>query len=170
MVICYGAYGFGYIIPATFLPVMAKQIVSDPLLFGWAWPVFGLAAVGSTLIAQRVRRSLRAVWAACHLVMAVGVVVPFVVPGLAGIIVAALCVGGTFVVVTQVGLQEARAVAGTHARALIAAMTAAFALGQIAGPLLAGYWVNATGGFAGALMIAAALLVVSAIVLLRRQG
>ena len=168
MVICYGAYGFGYIIPATFLPVMAKQIVSDPLLFGWAWPVFGLAAVCSTLIAQRVRRSQRAVWAACHLVMAVGVVVPLVVPGLAGIIVAALCVGGTFVVITQVGLQEGRAVAGSHARALIAAMTSAFALGQIFGPLLAGYWVKATGGFAGALVIAAALLVASAVALLRR--
>jgi predicted MFS family arabinose efflux permease len=168
MVICYGAYGFGYIIPATFLPVMAKAIVSDPMLFGWAWPVFGLAAVTSTLIAQRARGSLRRVWAAGHFVMAIGVVLPLVVPGLAGIIVAALCVGGTFVVVTQVGLQEARAVAGEHARSLIAAMTSAFALGQILGPLLAGYWVQATGGFAGALVIAAALLAASAFVLIRR--
>src|SRR5262249_24146638 len=168
MVICYGAYGFGYIIPATFLPVMAKAIVSDPMLFGWAWPVFGLAAVASTLIAQRARRSLRGVWAASHVVMAFGVVVPLFVPGLAGIIIAALCVGGTFVVITQVGLQEARAVGGAHARALIAAMTSAFALGQIIGPLAAAYWVRATGGFSGALLLAAALLVVSALALLRR--
>ena len=170
MVICYGAYGFGYIIPATFLPLMAKQIVSDPMLFGWAWPVFGLAAVASTLIAQRARGSLRRVWAASHFVMATGVVVPLVVPGLAGIIVAALCVGGTFVVITQVGLQEARAVAGEHARALIAAMTSAFALGQIVGPLLVGYWVQATGGFAGALVIAAVLLAISAFALIRARS
>lgn len=170
VVICYGAYGFGYIIPATFLPVMAKQIVSDPLLFGWAWPVFGLAAVASTLIARHSRRSLRRVWAACHVVMAAGVVVPLVVPGLAGIIVAALCVGGTFVVITQVGLQEARAVAGPHARALIAAMTSAFALGQILGPVLAGYWVKATGGFSGALVIAAVLLAASAVALTRARS
>jgi predicted MFS family arabinose efflux permease len=170
MVICYGAYGFGYIIPATFLPVMAKAIVSDPMLFGWAWPVFGLAAVTSTLIAQRARGSLRRVWAASHFVMAIGVVMPLVVPGLAGIIVAALCVGGTFVVITQVGLQEARAVAGEHARSLIAAMTSAFALGQIVGPLLAGYWVKATGGFSGALVLASTLLVISAAALLRPTG
>ena len=44
LVICSGAYGFGYIIPGTFLPVMAKQAVADPILFGWAWPVFGAAA------------------------------------------------------------------------------------------------------------------------------
>jgi MFS family permease len=168
MVLCYGAYGFGYIIPATFLPVMAKQVVADPLLFGWAWPAFGAAAVVSTLLAQRMRRSHRRVWAASHLVMAAGVVVPLIVPGLAGIIVAALCVGGTFVVITQVGVQEARAVAGERARALIAAMTSAFAVGQILGPLAVSALVRATGGFEGALILAAALLAVSALGLLQR--
>jgi predicted MFS family arabinose efflux permease len=168
MVLCYGAYGFGYIIPATFLPVMAKQVVADPLLFGWAWPVFGAAAVVSTLLAQRMRRSHRRVWAASHLVMAAGVVVPLIVPGLAGIIVAALCVGGTFVVITQVGVQEARAVAGERARALIAAMTSAFAVGQILGPLAVSALVRATGGFSAALIVAAALLAISALALLRR--
>jgi predicted MFS family arabinose efflux permease len=165
LVICYGAYGFGYIIPATFLPVMAKAIVPDPMLFGWAWPVFGAAAVASTLLAQRARGPLRRVWSASHLVMAAGVVVPLFVPGLAGIIAAALSVGGTFVVITQVGIQEARAVAGEHARYLIAAMTSAFALGQIAGPLAAAYAVRATGGFSAALVLAAALLAVSALAL-----
>ena len=167
LVLCYGAYGFGYIIPATFLPVMAKQVIADPALFGWAWPVFGAAAVASTFVAARATRrfAFRAVWAASHLVMAAGVIVPVVLPGLPGILFAALCVGGTFVAITQVGLQEARAVAGAHARRLIAAMTSAFALGQIAGPLAAAYAVRATGGFSGALVLAAALLAVSAFAL-----
>jgi predicted MFS family arabinose efflux permease len=169
MVLCYGTYGFGYIIPATFLPVMAKQAIADPALFGWAWPVFGAAAVASTFVAARVARTfpLRRVWAASHLVMAAGVVMPLVLPGLAGIIVAALCVGGTFVAITQVGLQEARAVAGEHARALIAAMTAAFALGQIVGPLAVSALVRASGGFSAALVLAAALLALSALALTR---
>src|SRR5438132_10604568 len=47
LVLCYGAFGFGYIIPATFLPVMARQVVHDPSVFGWAWPVFGTAAAVS---------------------------------------------------------------------------------------------------------------------------
>lgn len=169
LVVCYGAYGFGYIIPGTFLPVMAKEVVADPSLFGWAWPVFGAAAIASTLLVARAapRVTHRRAWAISHLVMAAGVVVPLVLPGLAGILVAALCVGGTFVVITQVGLQEARAVAGAGARALIAAMTSAFALGQILGPLAAGYWVRATGGFSGALILAAALLAISALALMR---
>jgi len=169
LVICYGAYGFGYIIPGTFLPVMAKEVVADPFLFGWAWPVFGAAAVASTLLVARAAPLVthRGAWAISHLVMAAGVVVPLVLPGLAGILIAALCVGGTFVVITQVGLQEARAVAGAGARALIAAMTSAFALGQILGPLCVAYLVQATGGFAGALIVASALLALSALALMR---
>ena len=41
LVVCYGVIGFGYILPATFLPVLARSVVDDPRLFGLAWPVFG---------------------------------------------------------------------------------------------------------------------------------
>ena len=169
LVLCYGAYGFGYIIPATFLPVMAREVVSDPRLFGWAWPLFGAAAVVSTLVAARMSRLLthRGTWIASHLAMALGVIVPVIVPGLAGIMIAALFVGGTFVVITLAGMQEARRVAGTQARTLMAAMTSAFAVGQIVGPLSVSSLTD-TAGFAPALAVAAGLLVLSALLLLRR--
>src|SRR3712207_9531764 len=53
LVLCYGTFGFGYIVPATFLPAMARQLVSDPLVFGLTWPLFGLAAALSVAIAAR---------------------------------------------------------------------------------------------------------------------
>lgn len=169
LALCYGGFGFGYIIPATFLPVMAKEIIPDPQLFGWAWPVFGAAAVVSTIFAAQLNRLLshRAVWIGGHLVMALGVVIPLIVPGLSGIMIAALLVGGTFMVITMAGMQEARRVAGPHARALMAAMTSAFALGQILGPVMVSFLVQSTGGFAPALILAAAILAVSAISLAR---
>jgi predicted MFS family arabinose efflux permease len=168
-VLCYGAFGFGYIIPATFLPVMAKKIIPDPQLFGWAWPVFGAAAVISTIFAAQLKQFLshRAVWIGGHLVMALGVVIPLIVPGLSGIMMAALLVGGTFMVITMAGMQEARRVAGPHARALMAAMTSAFALGQILGPVAVSFLVQSTGSFAPALILAAAMLAVSAVALTR---
>jgi MFS family permease len=49
LVLCFGASGFGYIIPATFLPVMARQLIPDPLVFGWSWPLFGAAAAVAPL-------------------------------------------------------------------------------------------------------------------------
>jgi len=170
LVLCYGIFGYGYIIPATFLPVMARETVADPDLFGWAWPAFGAAAAASTLLASRLARfmSYRAIWIAGQLLMALGVVIPLLAPGLAGILLAALLVGGTFMVITMAGLQEARGAAGAQARSLMAAMTAAFALGQIAGPLSVGYLAGAQGGFERALVIAAALLALSALALARR--
>ena len=164
LVLCYGAFGFGYIIPATFVPVMAKQVILDPAVFGWSWPLFGAAAMGSTLATAMLRSlvSNRRLWIASHLVMALGVALPVVWPGITAIMLAALFVGGTFMVITMVGMQEARSVAGTHATGLMAAMTSAFALGQIAGPISVTFVVGAGGGFSAALIIACVILVVSA--------
>jgi len=131
LVVPYGVFGFGYILPATFLPAMARDALGDPALFGWAWPLFGAAAAASTLAAVRIARGNRRLWIAAQLVMAAGVAAPVALPGLPGILLAAICVGGTFVVITLAGMREA---AGRGA--LVAAMTAAFAAGQITGPLL----------------------------------
>ena len=174
LVAAYGAYGLGYIIPATFLPVMAREVVSDPALFGWAWPMFGasamLSALGVALLGGRF--SHRAVWIASHLVMALGVAAPVFWPGIGGIVLAALGVGGTFVVITMVGFQEARGVAtaraGGNAPRLMAAMTAAFAAGQIVGPLFVSLIVGSGGGFSAALLSAGAVLVAGALLLVRR--
>jgi predicted MFS family arabinose efflux permease len=163
LVICYGAFGFGYIIPATFVPAMAKNVISDPAVFGWAWPIFGAAAALSTLFAAG--HGNRRIWTVAALAMAAGVAAPLVIPGAAGILASALLVGGTFMVITMAGMQEAREIAGAGAPALMAAMTAAFAAGQIAGPLLVTLLLHAGGGLPSALAIAAASLVLSAIAL-----
>ncbi|HEV2610343.1 MAG TPA: YbfB/YjiJ family MFS transporter [Noviherbaspirillum sp.] len=171
LVTCYGLFGFGYIIPATFLPVMAKRVLEDPTLFGWSWPVFGAAAALSTLaVAILVRRfGNRPLWVACHVVMAVGVALPVLWnaqwPQFPAILIAALFVGGTFMVITLCAMQEAKQVAGKDATGLIAAMTSAFAAGQIAGPLSIGVIAGKDGDFTHALLLAAALLVMSAVLL-----
>jgi predicted MFS family arabinose efflux permease len=170
--LCYGVFGFGYIIPATFLPVMAKQVIPDPALFGWAWPVFGTAALLSTLAAAARPQTIshRGLWSACHLVMALGVMLPVIWSGITAILLAALLVGSTFMVVTMAAIQEAREVGGAQATGLVAAMTAAFALGQIVGPIVAGTVVEFSGDFNPALLAASALLVISAGALARRPA
>jgi len=94
--------------------------------------------------------------------MAFGVALPIVWPGIAPIMLAALFVGGTFMVITMVGMQEARKVGGARATGLMAAMTSAFALGQIAGPISVSLAVGAGGNVSAALAIACVALVVSA--------
>jgi len=167
LVACYGVFGFGYIIPATFLPVMAKNALQGSSLFGWSWPLFGLAAALSTLAVPALVKRIgnRRLWMICHVVMAFGIVLPVLWPNLLTIVCAALGVGGTFMVITLAALQEAKRIAGPHATSLIAAMTSAFATGQIVGPLTVG-----DGGFSPALMTAAAALLVSALTLRAKEA
>ena len=160
LVLCYGVFGFGYIIPATFLPVMARQAIEDPSIFGWAWPGFGVAAAASTFAAAGLSKSLgnRRLWSLGHLVMACGVVLPVVWQGIIPIMLSALLVGATFTVITMAGFQEGRKVGGVS---MIAAMAAAFATGQIMGPLTVSSVVHAEV-FSEALVGACVLLLASA--------
>jgi predicted MFS family arabinose efflux permease len=137
LVVCYAFLGFGYILPATFLPVMARQLVQDPRIFGLAWPVFGLMAALSTVIVARLQRASRLqVWSVSHVLMGIGVLLPSLWLSGWSIALSALLVGGTFMVVTLAGVQEIRARAVGDATALVGRLTAAFALGQIAGPVM----------------------------------
>lgn len=162
LVICYGLFGFGYILPATYLPAQARELLQEPALFGWVWPIFGLAAAVSTLlIAWAARWSRLWIWAAAQLVMAAGVLLPIAIAGLGGLALAALCVGGTFMVITLLALQEIRVRAGAKARQWLAAMTAAFALGQLVGPLLSNALLAVGWGFNAGLWLAAFALLAS---------
>ncbi len=136
LVLCYASFGFGYILPATFLPAMARSLVDDPQRFGLAWPVFGLASLLSALVAARGLQQwppLRA-WACCQAAVGLAAALPLLSHSGLAIAAAALLVGGTFVLATLIGLQQARALAPQHPAPLLARMTAGFAGGQILGP------------------------------------
>lgn len=164
---CYGVAGFGYIVPATFLPAMARQQVADPLVFGLTWPLFGLAAAASVVIAARWLAAWprRRIWAGAQALMALGTALPLFSQTLPALAASAVFVGGTFMVTTMAGLQLARERLPLNPTPLLARLTMAFALGQIAGPLL----VRALGAgalgwdaYAWANAIATALLLLTA--------
>jgi predicted MFS family arabinose efflux permease len=119
------------------LPALARQLVDDPQVFGLAWPLFGAAgAISTVLVSWRLGRVNRlALWAAASFAMAIGVMLPIFWTTLGGVVLAALLVGGTFMVMTMVAMQEARARAEARATQVLGRMTAGFAAGQLLGPL-----------------------------------
>ena len=154
LVVCYGLLGFGYILPATFLPVLAHAVIADPALFGLAWQVFGVAAAASTLLAGVALApfSRRRVLAGSNLLMAVGCLLPVLHLSSLTVLAAALLVGSTFMVATMAGMQAARAeTEGDPTRAL-SRLTAAFAIGQIAGPMMSSLLSTGSEGFGGLMM------------------
>lgn len=136
--LCYAVSGFGYIVPATFLPAMARQQVSNPLVFGLAWPLFGLAAAFSVMVAARWLSGwprLR-IWGMAQGIMAAGIAMPAMTTALWAVATSAVLVGGTFMVVTMAGLQWARELRPANPTPLLARMTLVFAAGQVVGPVL----------------------------------
>lgn len=168
----YSALGFGYIIPATFLPVFARETVQSGLLFGWTWPVFGAAAFISTLIAAKCQAyfSNRLIWGVSQIIMALGLLLPALIPNITALLICSLCVGGTFVIVVMGGIKEVHIlVPGQDAMRHVAVMTTALATTQMIGPVFVSWLYDITNSFAPSLLFASAILFITAVILLREK-
>jgi hypothetical protein len=166
--ICYAAFGFGYIIPATFLPALARDYINNPAMFGMVWPVFGAAAAVSTIASAWFGRSLapRQLWMRAKWVLAAGVAAPALAVNITTLLISAVCVGGTFMIITMAGIKEALRLGGAPASLLVGVMTAAFSAGQIVGPLTVSLLGRSGHAFALASGIAVLGLVIGNCVLL----
>jgi hypothetical protein len=130
--------------------------------------------VSTVLAARAVRRAGRLrVWATSQCAMGVGVLLPSLWLSGWTIALSALLVGGTFMVITLLGVQEMRARAPAQPARMVGRITAAFAVGQIAGPAVSStlLHVPALGatGLALALQAGALALLVSGAWLWRRS-
>jgi len=165
--VCYSAFGYGYIIPATFLPALARSYIDDPAVFGWVWPMFGTTAAISTLVAARLLRrvSPRRLWRGAQYVLATGVLVPVLAVNEITLLIAALCVGGSFMVITMAGIKEALRLSRASATRAVGVMTAGFGIGQIAGPLMVSYFAESHNAFAWPSLIAVSVLILSNVAL-----
>lgn len=169
LTLAYGIAGIGYIITATFLPVIARQALPGSPWLDLFWPLFGAGVMLGAVLASRLRSAgdLRLRLAACYAVQSAGVAASLVSPTLAGFAVGSLLLGLPFTAITFFAMQEARRVRPLQPTSLMGLLTAMYGLGQIAGPPLAAWLVarsaTAAEGFALSLWIAAGLLAAGAV-------
>ncbi|MFL6692104.1 MAG: YbfB/YjiJ family MFS transporter [Ramlibacter sp.] len=170
LTLAYGLAGIGYIVTATFLPVIARQALPDSHWLDLFWPLFGtgvmLGAVGASRLRSGGDQRLRL--AGCYVIQAAGVAASLVSPTLAGFAVGSLLLGLPFTAITFFAMQEVRRVRPLQATSFMGLLTASYGLGQIAGPPLAAWLVarsaNPAAGFATSLWIATGMLVLGAAV------
>jgi len=168
-ILAYGLFGFGYVITATFVSDMVR---ADPVLRPaehWVWLCVGLTAAPSAPLwgwAGRRWGTERAFAAAC-LIEAVGVALSMS-GGMWRVLLGAGLLGGTFVGLTAMGLVKVRRLSGPDPRRNLALMTAAFGLGQMAGPTLAGVLHDLLGSYQVPSILAVSALVAAAGLAVRR--
>ncbi|MDR5751063.1 MULTISPECIES: YbfB/YjiJ family MFS transporter [unclassified Caballeronia] len=157
----YGLPGFGYIITATFLPVIARHALPGSIWPDLFWPVFGAALIVGALLAARLplHWDNRTLLAGSYVLQAAGIALGIVFPTTAGFAIGSVLIGLPFTAITLFAMREARRLRGERAAGLMGYATAAYGLGQIAGPLVAAPIAAHTGSFSIALWIAAGALV-----------
>lgn len=163
ILLVYGLAGFGYIITATYLPLLMTSGLGavDPLQ---VWAAFGLGAAPSCFLWHRLHLKLggRRALALNLLVQAVGVMLPALGESAFPYLGSAVLVGGSFMGTVTIAMPAARAAAAQVRFNILAAMTALYGVGQIVGPLAASALRGLTGSFVPALGAAASALLVGA--------
>ena len=165
LMIAYGLFGFGYVITATFLVAIVRATPTIRPFEPVIWIVFGIAAVPSVTLWTRLAQSIGipAAFAIACIVEAVGVLASVAWPTTLGVFLAAILVGGTFMGLTALGLMGARARAIGDPRRALALMTGAFGIGQIIGPIFAGFVSDRLGSFTASSIVAALALLTAAL-------
>ncbi len=165
LVVLYGAPGFGYIITATFLPVIARAAL--PAASPWPdlfWPMFGAALIVGAITAARLpgHWDNRLLLAAGCATQALGIAAGIVWPNAAGFSVGSALLGLPFTAITLFAMREARRLHGERAAGLMGYATASYGVGQILGPLVAAPLAARFGSFTPALWVAVAALLLGA--------
>lgn len=164
LVLIYGLAGFGYIITATYLPLFigGKLSMINRIHI---WGVFGFGAMLSCFLWHYVHAILgsRSSLFLNLMIQGIGVVMPVLSPTPLGYLCSAILVGSTFMGFVTIAKSVAQQIAHTVRWNLIALMTTAFGIGQIAGPLFANMSYETNQSFSNALIVASTALIISAI-------
>ena len=165
-VAAYGLFGFGYVITATFLVAIVRGSPAVRPLEALIWVVVGVAAIPSVALWTRIGDviGIARAFAAASTTQAAGVAASVLWIAPIGIFLAAVFLGGTIMGLTALGLIGGQRLSTGDPRGTLGALTAAFGVGQIVGPLFAGVVYDATRSFllpsiaaAGALLVGALL-------------
>ena len=171
-VVAYGLFGVGYIAYMTFIAAFLKSGGASSAEISAFWALLGAAAVGGGFLWGPMLGKLRGGrgLAVLLVVVTVGAVLPLLSTGAVAEFCSALLFGCSFLsVVTAVTTVARNALPPDRWAAAIGALTTVFAIGQCAGPVLAG-WLSDTGGGIGAgMLLSAAILLAAAAVALAQR-
>ena len=169
LTLAYGLAGFGYIITATFLPVIARAALPGSAWLDMFWPIFGLGVMVGAVLATRMPsgKDFRLLLAGCYVLQALGIAASLWSPSLPGFAIGSLMLGIPFTAITFFAMQEVRRLKPATAASFMGLLTATYGVGQILGPPLVAVLLrrtpNADAGFTLSLEIAAASLLVGAV-------
>lgn len=159
--LAYGGAGLGYILPLTFLPLLAKlELEADHWLLDGTWVIVALCTIPAAWLWNRLGTKLGDLPALKlnFLIQLAGVLAAVLLPGALGLVLCAALVGGTFLGTVLLTQRIGRALHPHQGPRLSAAMVAFYGFTQMVGPWLTKQWLDAGGTLDSAFGIGVAAL------------
>ncbi|HYL19824.1 MAG TPA: YbfB/YjiJ family MFS transporter [Burkholderiales bacterium] len=166
LLLAYTLEGIGYIVSATFIVAVIHSARGNYEAGAWAWVVVGLAGIPACVLWTRRAdyRTLLSRLALGYWIQASGIVAVAVAPAsVIAATISAATLGATLTGIVMLTMVLAPRLDPEHPRRTVGQLTIGFSVGQMLGPVLAGYTADFTGSYGPALLGSAALLVVSAL-------
>lgn len=152
--------GVGYIVTGTFLVAIVDRMPGLGGAGPSVWIVVGLAAAPSSVLWSQLaaRVGFAPALVLAYVAQACGIALPVFSGGAGFALAAAILFGGTFLGITTLTLTMGGQITPRRSAGIIGLLTAAFGLGQIVGPALAGILAGHAHSFGPALLAASAVV------------
>jgi len=172
LIAAYFCAGFGYVVSATFIVAIVEALPTLSGMGSWVWVMVGLAAAPSTFLWDRIAHRVGQIPA---LLLAYGLqIMSFVLPLISSAfwpnVVSALLYGNTFVGIVSLTLSLVGRYFPNNPAKAMARLTLSYGFAQMLAPAIAGYIAEATGSYIGALGIAAVIMGVGMLLLIKLKS
>lgn len=157
----YAGAGLGYILPLTFLPMLASlQLEPGDFLVDGSWLLVALATLPAPWVWNKLGARIGDALALRlnYIIQLLGVLAVLLLPATWGIVLCALLVGGTFLGTVLLTQRLARTLHPHQGPRLSAGLVALYGFTQLAGPWLTSQWLAANGTLQGAFWLGAGAL------------
>ncbi len=167
LIILYGFAGYGYIITATYLPVIAQSLPASPMT-SHLWSLVGIGAMISCylwlFIEQKIGTLSALFWNL--LTQSLFVLLSVFSDSLLLLMISALGLGVTFMGTTSLVMPLARRLTVPKTLNLVGLVTLTYGIGQILGPIVTSVIETTTGSLLFATISAAAALLIASLMVL----
>jgi MFS family permease len=168
-ILLFAAYfleGIGYIVTGTFLVAIVDGTPGLRGIGADVWIVVGLAVIPSVVLWAKLagRAGYARALAGAYALQAAGIALP-ITGGAGAAFASAVLFGGTFAGITALTLALSGHLEPKRSARLIGMLTAVFGVGQMIGPVLAGFIVSRARDFTPALAAASALVLTGGVLM-----
>lgn len=164
LVFAYFTEGLGMVVQGTFLPDIINSIDGLAGLGGYGWTAVGLAGIPSCILWMRVAHRFGSVKViiVTMLMQAVGLLIPVLTNSAWLNLTSGLLFGGTFVALVALFMTLGGQLAGKRPVVVMGAITTAYGIGQVTGPLYSVALTTAQGSYNSTLLLTASMVMIGA--------